>query len=119
MNYLPLFYLSVTVTLTSVAQLLQKQAAIDLNQQTRKASLLSNLNFMLSGVLLGIALITWLQVLNSLEVSIAYPLLSLNYILVLLFARFVFGEKVPVHRWLGVALIIAGVTVLTSGNLVQ
>ena len=87
MNYLPLFYLSVTVTLTSVAQLLQKQAAIDLNQQTRKASLLSNLNFMLSGVLLGIALITWLQVLNSLEVSIAYPLLSLNYILVLIQSR--------------------------------
>lgn len=119
MSYLPLFYLLVTVSLTSVAQLLQKQAAIELEQQTGKASILTNMNFVLSGVFMGVALITWLQVLNSVEVSIAYPLLSLNYILVLLFAKFCFGEQVPVHRWLGVGCIIAGVTVLGSGNLMQ
>lgn len=119
MSYLPLIYLLVTVLLTSVAQLLQKQAAIDLESPAGHGSLLSNLNFVLSGVLLGTALITWLQVLNSMEVSIAYPMLSLNYILVLILAKFIFGEKVPSHRWVGVACIIAGVAVLASGNVIQ
>jgi len=116
MSYLPLIYLLTTVMLTAVAQLLQKQAAIELKQETNQASIVSNVSFILSGILLGVALITWLQVLNSMEVSIAYPMLSINYILVLLLARICFGEKVPSHRWVGVACIITGVVVLASGN---
>lgn len=79
--------------------------------------LLSNVNFVLSGVLLGISLITWLQVLNTIEVSIAYPMLSLNYIVVLILANVFFGEKIPSHRWVGVMCIFTGVTVLASGQL--
>lgn len=118
MNYLPLIYLLVTVLLTSGAQLLQKKAAVELSEQSHNASILSNLNFVLSGVFLGIALITWLQVLNALDVSIAYPMLSLNYILVLIFAKIFFGEKVPSHRWVGVSCIVTGVVVLATGNLI-
>ncbi len=118
MNNLPLFYLLITVLLTSVAQLLQKQAAIELSESTHQASLLSNFNFILSGVLLGVALITWLQVLNSIEVSLAYPMLSLNYVVVLVLAKFFFGESVPTHRWIGVACVVAGVAVLASGSII-
>ena len=116
MSYLPLFYLVVTIILTSVAQLLQKQAAVEMNRDA--SALLTNISFIASGLFMGVALITWLQVLNSVEVSIAYPMLSLNYITVLLLAKLFFKERIPRHRWIGVACIMAGVSILASGSLV-
>jgi len=117
MNDLAIFYLVLTVFLTSVAQLLQKKAATDLKGAGEQKNLLSNVSFIVSGLLLGVSLITWLQVLNSMEVSIAYPMLSLNYIVVLILANIFLGETIPGHRWLGVICIFAGVTVLASGQL--
>jgi len=114
MSNLPLFYLLLTVLLTSVSQLLQKKAAMELDEPGKSKPLLSNASFVSSGVLLGISLITWLQVLNSLDVSIAYPMLSLNYIVVLILANVFFGEAIPSHRWTGVMCIFAGVVLLAS-----
>lgn len=89
---------------------------MDLNQADEAKPLLSNIKFLVSGALLGISLITWLQVLNSIEVSIAYPMLSLNYIVVLILAYLFLGESIPSHRWVGVFCIIAGVSILASGH---
>ena len=117
MSNLALFYLALTVLLTSVSQLLQKKAAMDVSIPGEHKPLLSNVSFVVSGILLGISLITWLQVLNTIEVSIAYPMLSLNYIVVLILANVFLGEAVPSHRWIGVICIFTGVTVLASGHL--
>jgi len=116
MNNLPLFYLIVTVLLTSVAQLLQKHAANELRNAEYASPLINNISFVLSGVLLGISLIAWLQVLHAVDVSVAYPILSLNYVLVLILANRVFGESIPKERWIGVACIIVGVFVLTGAG---
>ena len=53
-----------------------------------------------------------LLVLQRLEVGIAYPMLSLNFVLVTLMARFVFHEHIDGRHWLGVALVIGGVVLL-------
>ena len=63
-------------------------------------------------VCLGLGLLVWLLVLQRLEVGIAYPMLSLNFVLVTLMARFVFHEPIDGRHWLGVALVIAGVVLL-------
>jgi drug/metabolite transporter (DMT)-like permease len=42
-------------------------------------------------------------------VSQAYPVLSLGYVLTALLAWPLLGEAVSLHRWLGIAVIIAGV----------
>ena len=63
-------------------------------------------------MLLGIGLLLWMLVLTQLDVSLAYPLLSINYVLVLLAARFVFAEHVPSHRWVGAFAIVAGIVLL-------
>ncbi len=118
MSHLPLFYLIVTILLTSIAQILQKQAAIEMRRGDDESVWLTNLSFIGIGLLLGVSLITWLQVLNAVEVSIAYPILSLNYVTVLLLARFCFNEPIHRHRWVGVFCIIAGVAVLAFGNIV-
>lgn len=61
---------------------------------------------------LGSGLLVWLLVLQRLEVSIAYPMLSLNFVLITLVARFVFHETIDRRHWVGVALVIGGVVLL-------
>lgn len=61
---------------------------------------------------LGLGLLVWLLVLQRLEVGIAYPMLSLNFVLITLVARFVFHEAIDRRHWIGVALVIAGVVLL-------
>ena len=63
-------------------------------------------------VSLGSGLLVWLLVLQRLEVGIAYPMLSLNFVLITLIARFVFRETIDRRHWLGVALVIGGVVLL-------
>lgn len=113
MSSLPTLYIVLTIILTAVSQLLQKQAAEDMNRADGYGALLSNINFILSGTFLGASVITWLLVLKYVDVSVAYPMLSLNYVLVLVLAKLFFGESIPSRRWVGVLSIIAGVSVLS------
>ncbi|HXU52328.1 MAG TPA: EamA family transporter [Casimicrobiaceae bacterium] len=57
----------------------------------------------------GVSLLVWIMGLSRVPVSIAYPLLSLAYIINAIAAYFLFGEAMTVMRWLGLGLIIAGV----------
>ena len=61
---------------------------------------------------LGLGLLVWLLVLQRLEVGVAYPMLSLNFVLITLIARFVFNETIDRRHWMGVALVISGVALL-------
>jgi len=57
----------------------------------------------------GISAILWLEVLSDLDFSVAFPLVSISYVLALFIGRFLFDENVNVYRILGVALICSGV----------
>jgi undecaprenyl phosphate-alpha-L-ara4N flippase subunit ArnE len=61
---------------------------------------------------LGFGLLVWLLVLQRLEVGIAYPMLSINFVLITLVARFIFHETIDGRHWFGVALVIGGVVLL-------
>jgi undecaprenyl phosphate-alpha-L-ara4N flippase subunit ArnE len=61
---------------------------------------------------LGSGLLVWLLVLQRLEVGIAYPMLSLNFVLITLIARFVFHEPIDRQHWFGVVLVLGGVVLL-------
>ena len=52
---------------------------------------------------------SWMIVLSQLELSMAVPLTSLNYLLLPLLALIFLGEKISGLRWLGVLLIVSGV----------
>ena len=65
--------------------------------------------FLITGfVLYGLGAIVWLSVLAKWDVSKAYPLVGLGFMLSAL-VGFALGESVTVLRGLGVLLIIAGV----------
>lgn len=58
----------------------------------------------------------WLVVLSRLPVSIAYPLQSLGYVLVVLTAHVLLNESLSANKLLAVTLIVLGVVFLTRGR---
>ena len=58
---------------------------------------------------IGAGALLWLSALSRAQLSWAYPILSLGYVLVLIFSRILLSEPVSWSRWLGTAVIIAGV----------
>lgn len=107
-----------TILCTSAAQVFQKRAALRTNgmsdQSISKPSGLINSDSVISACLLAAGLLLWLFVLERMAVSVAYPLLSVNYIVVLFCARIFFDESIPVHRWVGVLSILAGIYMLAG-----
>lgn len=65
---------------------------------------------LLAGVALYVlSFILWVKVLSKVELSYAYPLVSLGYVVVMLFAYFYFKEQISPYRAFGVLLIVMGV----------
>ncbi len=57
----------------------------------------------------GISLIVWIIGLSRVPVTIAYPMLSLGYVINAVAAYYLLGESVSASRWLGIGLIVVGV----------
>jgi len=65
---------------------------------------------LLGGILCyGVSVIVWIIGLSRVPVSIAYPMLSLGYVVNAIAAHYLFGESVTIARWLGIGFIIVGV----------
>jgi undecaprenyl phosphate-alpha-L-ara4N flippase subunit ArnE len=108
--------LVLSIGCSSAAQIFQKLAAHDLTTQAGSPlQLLLKRNVLLSILFLGTGLLLWLVVLGKLELSIAYPMLSMGYVVVMLAARWLFHETIPPRRWLGTAFIMAGISMLVGG----
>jgi len=60
-----------------------------------------------------VSVIVWLLVLSRVEVSYAYPLLSVGYIVTAFAGRALFGESLGVVRWAGILVICLGVYLIT------
>ena len=60
----------------------------------------------------AISLVVWIMGLSRVPVSIAYPLLSLGYVINAVLAHYLLGEAVTMQRALGIAFIIAGVVIV-------
>jgi len=60
----------------------------------------------------GISVLLWLGALSRVPVSIAYPMLSIGYVVNAFAAAILFGEALTVAKMSGILLIVAGVVVL-------
>lgn len=65
--------------------------------------------------LVGIASSLWLYVLSFQKISVAYPLFSLSYILMIIAAYFLKGEPITLSKIFGVLLICAGIFFVSRG----
>ena len=66
----------------------------------------------LASISLVLGLGCWLGVLRHMDVGVAYPMLSLNFVLVALAGRYLFGEILQGRSLAGIALIATGVLML-------
>ena len=60
----------------------------------------------------GISLVVWILGLSRTDVTVAYPMLSLGYLINALAAWYLFGESLSAMRLAGIAFIIVGVFVI-------
>ena len=60
----------------------------------------------------GLGAAMWIVVLSRVDLSLAYPMLGLGYVIVLLTSWLVFGEAVTPLRWAGTLMIVAGVVLV-------
>jgi len=67
------------------------------------------------------AAVIWLTVLSKADVSFAYPIIALSYVLAALLAKFFFpiigmeSESIGILRWVGILMIIGGVFLVAKG----
>jgi drug/metabolite transporter (DMT)-like permease len=62
-----------------------------------------------------LCVLLWLAALSKLELSQAYPLVSLSFVLILIFSVLLFHEPLNLWKVGGVILIVAGIAVSVQG----
>ena len=105
------------VLLNAGAQLLLKAGTnalgvITLTRETWPDTLLSmatESHFLLGTACYVLSLFVWILGLSRVPVSIAYPLLSIGYIINAIAAHYLLGEAVTAMRSLGIGFIVVGV----------
>jgi len=60
----------------------------------------------------AVSLIVWIMALSRVQVSVAYPMLSIGYVVNAIAAYLLFGEAVGMQRLLGIGIIVIGVYVV-------
>jgi len=66
-------------------------------------------HFIAGAACYALSIVVWILGLSRVPVSVAYPLLSVGYIVNAIAAHYLFGEAVTVTRWLGIGFIVVGV----------
>lgn len=118
-KYLPLIL--VGVLLNAAAQIVLKQGmrtigtfAFSLENLIPIGFKVGTNPFVLLGIgFYGVSVIVWLMVLSRVQVSYAYPMLSIGYIVAALAGKAFFGEPVDLVRWMGIVTICVGVYLIT------
>ncbi len=80
------------------------------------SSLMKNYHLFGGVSLYGFGTILFIPALKGGDLSILYPFVALNYIWVSLLSVRFLGEKMNSMKWMGIALIIAGVSFIGIGS---
>jgi multidrug transporter EmrE-like cation transporter len=100
----------------SIGQLFFKQAAIFTNNNTHLSFISKyalNPSFYAAVSFFAIATITWVQILKTMKISVAYPLLSVSYVITAAGAYYFFGERISSINIIGILLIMFGVSLVS------
>jgi multidrug transporter EmrE-like cation transporter len=63
-----------------------------------------------------VSLGVWLIGLSRVDVSVAYPMLSIGYVVNALAAWYLFGESLTAQKLIGIGFIVAGVVLVTRSG---
>ena len=113
----------VSVSLAVVGQLFLKMGMLRMGRFSLNISTIVQqytrvlLNpFIIAGIIgFALSMLVWLYVLSRLELSIAYPFVALNYVLILFASYFLLKETITPLKIMGVAVIVLGVYLISRG----
>lgn len=111
----------ISVMLSAGGQLAMKSGVISLEKlsvtniivPSTMLKLISNPLIILGVFLYGVASIFWLSILSRSELSYAYPMIAISYVVTSVIAWLLFKENLTLIRFLGISMIIAGVYVIS------
>ena len=113
-------YVLISVCFNVFGQYSMKQGMIKFGEVTFDSNIAVTIAkmFLMPNVLLGlffygISTIFWLIALSKIELNVAYPLLSIGYVLLMILSYFLLNESITLYKVIGTLLIVAGVTLLS------
>lgn len=117
MDIIAYTYIAITVLLTVLGQLSVKWAMLQIGVGPNNITLLpqfilktfTNLWFIVGMASAVLAAVSWSLALSRSNLSFAYPFMASAIVLVLIFSSLLFGEQIPVSRWLGVLVVGIGI----------
>ena len=117
------FYILATVAFTVYGQLILKWRIRDLGPlpEGMGAKVTFLLSLLLDPVIFSgfaaafLAALAWMAALTRFDLTHAYPIMSLTFVLVLLLGSWLLHEPVSLQKYVGVALIVAGTVVASRG----
>lgn len=56
--------------------------------------------------------VLWILALRSINLSLAYPMVALSYVLIFIGSYYLFGEPLNIRHWLGALLIVGGIVLI-------
>ena len=108
-----------SVLLNCMAQLCMKKGMMGVGEITAQGFISAIHNMIISGYLwlslicYAVSILLWMVVLSKVDVSYAYPFLSIGYILSAVVGYYFFGEAVTPIRIIGIIVICIGVVFIS------
>ena len=104
----------ISIGLSVISQYFFKLGVNAVSQKANGASEIvklgiTNMHLWIGMFCYGSSLLIWFYVLSKMELSKAFPLVSIGYVFTLLLGYFLLNEAITAHKIIGITLIIAGV----------
>lgn len=121
MTFITFLITLTSVSLNALAQIALRKTMLALGSMPSDFSgyfqlglnLLSNIWFILGMGCYVVSIALWMGVLSKVEVSLAYPFLSIGYILTAIIGYFFMQENVNMIRIIGLAFICIGIFIIS------
>ena len=73
-----------------------------------------NWQFICCGIFFAVGSVLWMYIIKNFPFSMAYPMVSLSYVMGMFAAMIFFHEQISIERWLGVLLILSGCVLIAK-----
>jgi multidrug transporter EmrE-like cation transporter len=116
-------YILITIIGTVLGQLMVKSGVLQVGQMPSdlKAYIpfffkaLINIRIIFGFLLAFLAALAWIAAMTKLQLSVAYPFMSLSFVLVLLLGAICFQEPITALKTVGMILVVLGIIIGSQG----